>query len=65
MVLQTDDEKFFWKDMSLEKAYRLAYENAKVRFLIWACSVVWPPMIIKNIPHRLKPHETNLLSQSE
>lgn len=30
-AFQTDDEKFFWKDLTLEKAYRRAYENAKVR----------------------------------
>lgn len=30
LVIQlTDDEKFLWKDMSLDSAYRLAYENAK------------------------------------
>ena len=29
LVIQlTDDEKFLWKDMSLERAYHLAYENA-------------------------------------
>ncbi len=25
----TDDEKFLWKDLKLEEAHRLAYENAK------------------------------------
>ena len=25
----TDDEKFLWKDLTLEEANRLAYENAK------------------------------------
>ena len=25
----TDDEKFLWKDLPLEEANRLAYENAK------------------------------------
>ena len=25
----TDDEKFLWKDLSLEEAHRLAAENAK------------------------------------
>jgi hypothetical protein len=30
LVIQlTDDEKFLWKDMPLEHAYHLAYENAK------------------------------------
>ncbi|XP_013386547.1 LOW QUALITY PROTEIN: tryptophan--tRNA ligase, cytoplasmic-like [Lingula anatina] len=30
LVIQlTDDEKFFWKDMKLEEAQRLAYENVK------------------------------------
>jgi len=30
LVIQlTDDEKFFWKDLTLEQAYKLAYENAK------------------------------------
>jgi tryptophanyl-tRNA synthetase len=29
VVQMTDDEKFLWKDLSLEDAYRLAYENAK------------------------------------
>lgn len=30
LVIQlTDDEKFLWKDLSLEEANRLAYENAK------------------------------------
>src|SRR3546814_10636886 len=27
--LLTDDEKFLFKDMTLEEAHRLAYENAK------------------------------------
>lgn len=25
----TDDEKFLWKDLTVEEANRLAYENAK------------------------------------
>ena len=25
----TDDEKFMWRDLKLEEAHRLAYENAK------------------------------------
>ncbi len=25
----TDDEKFFWKDLSLKETHRLTYENAK------------------------------------
>lgn len=30
LVIQlTDDEKFLWKNLKLEEAYRLAYENAK------------------------------------
>jgi len=30
LVIQlTDDEKFFWKDLTLEETHRLAYENAK------------------------------------
>ncbi|XP_062502294.1 tryptophan--tRNA ligase, cytoplasmic-like [Corticium candelabrum] len=30
LVIQlTDDEKFLWKDITLEESYRLAYENAK------------------------------------
>ena len=30
LVIQlTDDEKFLWKDLSLEEANRLAHENAK------------------------------------
>lgn len=29
VVQMTDDEKFLWKDLSLEEAHRLAYENAK------------------------------------
>jgi tryptophanyl-tRNA synthetase len=30
LVIQlTDDEKFLWKDLSVEEAHRLAYENAK------------------------------------
>ena len=30
LVIQlTDDEKFLWKDLSLEEAHRLAHENAK------------------------------------
>lgn len=31
LVIQlTDDEKFLWKDLSLEECHRLGYENAKV-----------------------------------
>jgi tryptophanyl-tRNA synthetase len=26
----TDDEKFLWKDLSLEEANKLAYQNIKV-----------------------------------
>ena len=29
VVQMTDDEKFLWKDLSLEEAHRLAAENAK------------------------------------
>lgn len=29
VVQLTDDEKFLWKDLSLEEAYRLGYENTK------------------------------------
>ena len=29
VVQLTDDEKFLWKDLSVEEAHRLAYENAK------------------------------------
>ena len=30
LVIQlTDDEKFLWKDISVEEAHRLAYENIK------------------------------------
>ena len=30
LVIQlTDDEKFLWKDLSVEEAHRLAFENAK------------------------------------
>ena len=29
VVQMTDDEKFLWKDLTLEEAYRLASENAK------------------------------------
>ena len=29
VVQMTDDEKFLWKDLKLEEAHRLAYENAK------------------------------------
>ena len=30
LVIQiTDDEKFFWKDMSLDECYRLGRENVK------------------------------------
>ena len=29
LVIQlTDDEKFLWKDLTLERAYHLGYENA-------------------------------------
>lgn len=30
LVIQlTDDEKFLWKDITVEEAHRLAYENVK------------------------------------
>lgn len=29
VVQLTDDEKFLWKDLSLEECHRLAFENAK------------------------------------
>lgn len=29
VIQMTDDEKFLWKDLSLEEAHRLTYENAK------------------------------------
>ena len=30
LVIQlTDDEKYLWKDLKLDQAYKLAYENAK------------------------------------
>mmetsp|Transcript_18719 Transcript_18719/g.24454 ORF Transcript_18719/g.24454 Transcript_18719/m.24454 type:complete len:398 (+) Transcript_18719:217-1410(+) len=29
VIQMTDDEKFLWKDLSLEEAHRLGYENAK------------------------------------
>jgi len=29
VIQMTDDEKFLWKDMSLEEAHRLTFENAK------------------------------------
>ncbi|XP_062502806.1 tryptophan--tRNA ligase, cytoplasmic-like isoform X2 [Corticium candelabrum] len=29
VIQMTDDEKFLWKDLALDEAYRLAYENAK------------------------------------
>ena len=29
VIQMTDDEKFMWKDLKLEDAHRLAYENAK------------------------------------
>jgi len=30
LVIQlTDDEKFLWKDMKLDEAHKLAFENAK------------------------------------
>ena len=29
MIQLTDDEKFLWKDLTVETVYRLAYENAK------------------------------------
>ncbi len=29
VIQMTDDEKFLWKDMSIEEANRLVYENAK------------------------------------
>lgn len=32
LVIQlTDDEKFLFKDLTLDECHRLAYENAKVR----------------------------------
>ncbi len=29
VVQMTDDEKFLWKDLTVEEANRLAFENAK------------------------------------
>ena len=29
MIQLTDDEKFLWRDLELEEAHRLAYENTK------------------------------------
>ncbi len=29
VIQMTDDEKFLWKDLSVEEAHRLAFENAK------------------------------------
>ena len=29
VIQMTDDEKFMWRDLGLEEAHRLAYENAK------------------------------------
>ena len=29
VVQMTDDEKFLWRNLELEEAHRLAYENAK------------------------------------
>lgn len=29
VIQMTDDEKFLWKDLTLEQAHRLTYENAK------------------------------------
>lgn len=29
VVQLTDDEKFLWKDLTLEETHRLSYENAK------------------------------------
>ena len=29
VIQMTDDEKFLWKDLSIEEANRLTYENAK------------------------------------
>ena len=29
MIQLTDDEKFLWKDLTLEEAHRLAVENAR------------------------------------
>lgn len=29
VIQMTDDEKFLWKDLGLEEAHHLAYENAK------------------------------------
>ena len=29
VIQMTDDEKFLWRDLGLEEAHRLAFENAK------------------------------------
>ena len=29
VIQMTDDEKFLWKDLTVEEAHRLAFENAK------------------------------------
>ena len=29
VIQMTDDEKFLWKELTIDEAYRLAYENAK------------------------------------
>ncbi len=29
VIQMTDDEKFLWKDLKLDEAHRLAYENSK------------------------------------
>lgn len=29
VIQMTDDEKFLWKDLTLEESHRLSYENAK------------------------------------
>ena len=29
VIQMTDDEKFLWKDLKIDEAHRLAYENAK------------------------------------
>ena len=31
VIQMTDDEKFLWKDLTLEETMKLAWENAKVR----------------------------------
>lgn len=29
VIQMTDDEKFLWKDLTIDETHRLAYENAK------------------------------------